>query len=116
MRFEATVPYTPQQNGVSERLNRTLTTAVRCLLEGAHLPAYYWGLALYAANYLRNRLPTRAIAKDKTPYELWHSRRAFLGHTRVWGCLAYVIAPKERRQKLDNRAWKGVFVGYRLTT
>ena len=33
-----TVPYTPQQNGVAERLNRTLLEKARCMLINANLP------------------------------------------------------------------------------
>jgi hypothetical protein len=31
---------------------------------------------------------------------------------RVLGCLAYVHVDKSQIRKLDDRAWKGVFVGY----
>ena len=35
---EFTVPKTPQQNGVAERMNRTLVEAVRSMLSDAQLP------------------------------------------------------------------------------
>jgi hypothetical protein len=31
---------------------------------------------------------------------------------RVFGCPAYVHVDKSQRRELDDRAWKGVFVGY----
>ena len=40
-----TVPYTPQQNGVSERLNRTLMEKVRSMLFESKLPKSMWGEA-----------------------------------------------------------------------
>ena len=67
--FEFTTPYTPSQNGISERLNRTLTAHVRCLLGHANLPVKFWGEALHTAYYLRNRLPTCGNG-DRTPEEL----------------------------------------------
>lgn len=38
VRIEPTATYTPSQNGVAERLNRTLITKARALLEAAGLP------------------------------------------------------------------------------
>ncbi|KAL0438177.1 UNVERIFIED_CONTAM: Retrovirus-related Pol polyprotein from transposon TNT 1-94 [Sesamum latifolium] len=47
-----TNPYTPQQNGVAERMNRTLLNKVRCLLISSGLPKSFWGEALLTAAYL----------------------------------------------------------------
>jgi len=52
------VIYTPQQNGVAERKNRTLVEAARSMLISAKLPLQYWGEAIVTANYLQNRSPT----------------------------------------------------------
>lgn len=38
VQVEPTTPYTPEQNGVAERLNRTLITKARSLLVAAELP------------------------------------------------------------------------------
>ena len=38
VKHELTVPKTPEQNGVAERLNRTLVEAVRAMLIQAKLP------------------------------------------------------------------------------
>ncbi|GBN96067.1 Retrovirus-related Pol polyprotein from transposon TNT 1-94 [Araneus ventricosus] len=39
---QLTVPFSPQQNGVSERKNRTLVEMTRCLLSKANLPQRFW--------------------------------------------------------------------------
>jgi transposase InsO family protein len=39
VRIELTVPHTPSQNGVAERLNRTLITKTRAILVAAELPS-----------------------------------------------------------------------------
>jgi len=39
---QLTAPYTPQQNGVSERKNRTIMEMVRCMLHEKGLPKEYW--------------------------------------------------------------------------
>ncbi|GBM94626.1 Copia protein [Araneus ventricosus] len=87
-----TVPYSPQQNGVSERKNRTLIEMTRCLLSEANLPQRFWAEAAMTATYLQNHLPTKP--KGKTPYELWTNRKPNLSHIRVFGCKAYAYIQK----------------------
>ena len=65
-----TVPYTPQQNGVAERMNRSLVDKARAMIHGAELGKYLWGEAILTATYLLNLTPTKAILQNKTPYEL----------------------------------------------
>lgn len=52
IKFQSTVPYCPQQNGVSERKNRTLMESARCMLLDAKLPYKYWGEAILTANFI----------------------------------------------------------------
>jgi transposase InsO family protein len=40
--YELTVPYTPEQNGAGERLNRTILDKVRCMLLDSNLPKLFW--------------------------------------------------------------------------
>ena len=57
---QVSAPYTQHQNGVSERLNRTLITMARCMLSHACLPLRFWDAAIITACYLRNRLLSKA--------------------------------------------------------
>ena len=50
IRHELTVPKTPEQNGIAERLNRTLVEKVRCMLSDAGLPKVFWAEA-YSTEY-----------------------------------------------------------------
>ena len=108
---EQTIPYTPQQNGVSERLNRTIMENVRAMLYHAKLPLYLWAEAVNTLVYLRNRSPTSRF-KGETPYERWHGVKPKVDHLRVFGSKCYAHIPDEKRKKLDPKAEKGIFVGY----
>ena len=116
IRHETSVPHTPEQNGVAERLNRTLCEKARSMIAHAGLPKMYWAEAIATAAYLKNRLPTRTLNGDVTPYELWYERKADLSHTRVFGCIAYAMTPDMQRRKLDDKAVRLRFVGYDRTT
>ena len=100
IRHEYTVPKTPQQNGVAERMNRTLVEAVRSMLSDAKLPKCFWAEALATAVYLRNRSPTNAV-QGKTPHEAWTNEKSSVDHLKVFGCLCYSHVAKDERQKLD---------------
>ena len=77
---ELTAPYSPSQNGVAERINRTLMESARAMMGQAGLPEHYWAEAVATAAYLRNRTPTRALKVKKTPYEKWCERKPDLSH------------------------------------
>ena len=51
-------PYTPQQNGIVEVRNSVLMGVTRCLLADCSLGPEFWPLAVQAAAYLRNRVPS----------------------------------------------------------
>ncbi len=62
-----TIEYTPQQNGVAERMNRTLVDLVRSMLYSKGLAKRFWAEALSTAVYIRNRVTTRSLPSDTTP-------------------------------------------------
>uniref|UniRef100_H3HA27 Integrase catalytic domain-containing protein n=1 Tax=Phytophthora ramorum TaxID=164328 RepID=H3HA27_PHYRM len=107
-----TPPYTPQLNGVAERMNRTLVECGRCMLEHAGLPKTYWGEAVMTATFLRNRCPIRAISHDKSPHQAWTGKKPPLANLKVFGCHAYVHVPKAKRTKFDARSVRCRFLGY----
>ena len=110
IRHETTAPYSPQQNGAAERLNRTLFERIRAMLDEAGLPKTLWAEAAVTANYIRNRSPTNSRAK--TPWELFYNKPPDVSHMRTFGCTAYARIPDEYRKKLDSRSAKGIFLGY----
>ncbi|KAI5335349.1 hypothetical protein L3X38_025482 [Prunus dulcis] len=74
---------TPQKNEVAERRNRTLKDMVRSMVRKSTLPKFLWGEALKTANYILNRVPSKAV--PKTPFEMWVGRQPSLMHLHVWG-------------------------------
>ena len=108
---EFTVPYCPQQNGVAERMNRTIMEGARSMLYHAKLPLEFWAEACSTAVYLHNRSPTTAL-KDQTPFERLFGRRPDISQLKVFGCVSYLHVPGNQRRKLDPKAHKAIFVGY----
>lgn len=108
---ETTVPYTPQQNGVAERLNRTLMEKARAMLKDADLERRYWAEAVNTACYLKNRSPTAALT-NSTPEELWTGSKVNLSHLRVFGSAAYALTPNSQRTKLDSKSKPYIMLGY----
>ena len=61
-----TAQYTPQQNGISERKNRTIMEMASSMLVAKHFPSEYWGEAVATAVYIMNRCMTKSV-KNKVP-------------------------------------------------
>jgi transposase InsO family protein len=69
-----TTPYTPQQNGVFVRMNRTLMDKERSMLNGVGLAQELWAEAVDTARYLVNTSPS-SILVDTTPHEVWSGKK-----------------------------------------
>lgn len=112
---QKTTSYTPQQNGVAERANRTLIEMARCMLEESGLPQFLWSEAINTAAYIRNRSPTKILI-EKTPYECWFGYKPSVSHIRIFGCDAIVLLKKPGRSKLVPKGKMLSFVGYAENT
>jgi len=112
---QCTVPYTPQENGIAERQNRTLLNKVLSMMSAVNALKSFWVLAYQTAIYLRNRSPSKSL-NGKTPFEMWFGDVPSVSHLRVWGCKVLYQIPKAKRRKLDYKAKKGIFVGYEATS
>jgi len=81
------------------------------MLKSKKLPKEFWAEAVACAVYLSNRSSTRNVW-GKTPQEAWSGRRPGISHLRVFGSVAHVHIPYEKRAKLDDKSGKFIFVGY----
>jgi hypothetical protein len=104
-------PYTPEQNGAAEIINRVLFNKVRALLISSNLPSNLWGEALLTATYLYNRTPNSSI-NFKTPYYLKYNIVPNLDNIKIFGSLAYYKEPNAFIKKLDSKATPYYLVGF----
>ncbi|KAE8729042.1 hypothetical protein F3Y22_tig00004004pilonHSYRG00037 [Hibiscus syriacus] len=107
-----TVRKTPQQNGVAERMNRSLNERARCLRLNAGLPKHFWAEAVNMACYLINRSPRASLA-GKVAEEVWTGHDVSFDNLRIFGCPAYVHVPADERSKLDAKSKECIFLGYK---
>lgn len=111
IQLETAAPYTPQQNGRSERDMRTIVESARSMIYSRELPLYLWAEAVNTAVYILNRTPTTQ-APNSTPHELWTGKSASLNHLKIFGSEAYMHVPDKLRKKLEPKSKKMIFVGY----
>jgi hypothetical protein len=111
MHIRPSAPYSPQQNGIPERYNRTLADLIRAMLLTQCIPKILWGTAALHAVYLRNRAFTRAIS-DRTPFERWHGKRPNVEHLQEFGIPVSILNEAVGRDKLDPCGEIHLFVGF----
>ncbi|KAJ9544346.1 hypothetical protein OSB04_024053 [Centaurea solstitialis] len=107
--------YTPQQNGVVERRNRTLVEAARTMLAYSGLPLTFWAEAVSTACFTQNRTIITKRFK-KTPYHIINQRVPNVKFFHVFGCRCYILNNRDNLGKFDKKADEGYFLGYSLTS
>ncbi|BBN68370.1 ADP glucose pyrophosphorylase large subunit 1, partial [Prunus dulcis] len=110
IRRQLTAPYTPQQNGICERKNRTILNMVRIMLKIRGVPKTFWPEAVNWCIHILNRSPT-LVVKNMTPEEAWNGHKPAVNYFKIFGCIAYVHIPDEKRKKLDDKGEKCIFLG-----
>nr|CAN69096.1 hypothetical protein VITISV_025437 [Vitis vinifera] len=103
-----TVRYTPQQNALAERMNRTILERVRCMLSSSGLSKVFWAETVETTVHLINKSLSSAL-QLKTPQEKWTGKYADYQYLKVFGCTAYVHT---KTNKLESRVVKCIFLGY----
>ena len=101
---EQTAPYTPEQNGVAERANRTIVGRAKAMLFAAGLSDSLWGEAVHTTVYLKNQSPTSALANGMTPLELLLGEKPHLSSLIPFGAKGFKHVPKELRSKGEPKS------------
>jgi transposase InsO family protein len=96
IKHEFSSPYTPQQNGVVERKNRTLLDMARTMLDEYKTPDRFWAEAINTACYSINRLYLHRILK-KTSYELLTGKKPNASYFRVFGSKCFILIKRGRK-------------------
>jgi hypothetical protein len=115
IKHEFSSPYTPQQNGVVERKNRTLLDMARTMLDEYKTPDRFWAEAINTACYSINRLYLHRILK-KTSYELLIGKNPNVSYFRVFGSKCFILVKRGRKSKFAPKAVEGFLLGYDSNT
>jgi transposase InsO family protein len=110
IKHEFSSPYTPQQNGVVERKNRTILDMARTMLDEYKTPDRFWAEAINTACYSINRLYLHRIL-NKTSYELT-GKKPNVSYFRVFGSKFFILVKRGRKSKFVPKVVEGFLLGY----
>jgi hypothetical protein len=111
IKHEFSSSYTPQQNGVVERKNKTLITLARAMLHDYGVSQSFWAEAVNTACHASNRVYLHRLLM-KTPYVLLIGRKPNISYFRVFGCKCFIFKQRKHLGKFESRVDEGILVGY----
>lgn len=92
--MEFTVPHTPEQNGVAERMNRKILDKGRTIMKDMDAPDFLWADAFATVVYAINRT-INSRNRSVSPFEAFFGKRPDISHMRVWFSNMFVHRPKD---------------------
>jgi transposase InsO family protein len=108
IKHEFFAPYTPHQNGVVERKNRTLIDMARTMLGEYKTPELFWSKVVNTTFHAINRLYLHRLLK-KTSYELLTGNKPNVSCFRVFGIKCYILVKKGRHSKFAPKVVEGFY-------
>ena len=111
IQVQHSIPYTPQQNGVTERKNRSLKEMTTGMLESKKLANNLWAEAMHAIEYIKNRVPHLSM-KWNTPFEAYFRDKSDVSNLSVFGSTAWAPIPLDKRRALQQKRIECMFIGY----
>jgi hypothetical protein len=115
IKHEFSSPYTPQQNGVVERKNRTLLDMARTMLDEYKTPDRFWAETINTACYSINWLYLHRILKKRS-YEFLTGKKPNVSYFRVFGSKCFILIKRGRKSKFAPKAIEGFLLGYDSNT
>jgi hypothetical protein len=115
VKHEFSAKYTPEQNRVVERKNRTLIDMTRSMLSEYNVSDTFWAEAINTACHASNRLYCHRLLK-KTPYELLIGRKSNISYFWVFGCKCYILKKGTRLSKFQSKCNEEFLLGYSLNS
>jgi len=116
--YEFTHPYSPESNGVAERLNWTIGGVLRAMPESAETyDKKLWAEAVLYSVYIKNRQPHLAL-KDLITYEAFYGWKPLTQHLQPFGRECYIRVPYQKwkdRKILSPRVQRAIVTGYTNT-
>src|ERR1700676_2648874 len=107
-----TAPYSPPQNGMAERMNRTLEELARANLNGQGIPEYLWEYAISHVAYVRNRAYTKPMG-TLTPYQGGFNNKPNIAHLQEFGAPVCILLQGRKEQcKMLPKSKRRIYVGY----
>jgi hypothetical protein len=101
IKHEFSTTYTPEQNGVVERKNKTLIEMERSMLDEYKVLDSFWAEAINTACHASNRLYCHRFF-NKTPYEHINGRKPTISYFCFFGCKCYILRKGSRLSKLQS--------------
>ena len=108
---DLTTPYSPQQNGVIERNNRSIMEAVKAMIHYQYLPMHLWDDATKTEVYVQNKISHSSLGK-KILEEMFTGEKPEVIHMKIFGCPVYLDFCREKISKLNPSIKKVIFVRY----
>jgi hypothetical protein len=108
IRHQYSAAYTPQQNGVAERKNRTLMDMARSMMAEYKSRYNFWAEAISTACHSSNRLYLRK-GLNKTPYEILTGNKPNISYFKVFGCKCFYKIKGVCLSKFAPKALEGIF-------
>jgi transposase InsO family protein len=111
IKHEFLAPYTPQQNGVAERKNRTLIEMARTMLDEYKTSDQFWTETVNMTCHASNCLYLHKLLK-KTPYEHFTGNKPNVSYFRVFGSKCYILQKRSKSLKFAPKFYEGFMLGY----
>jgi transposase InsO family protein len=111
IKHEFSTKYTPEQNGLVKRKNRTLIDMARSMLSEYNVSDSFWAEAINTACHAFNRLYCHRF-HNKTPYELFIRRKPNISYFLVFDCKCYILKKRTRLSKFQSKCDEDFLLGY----